>query len=227
MNRPKLVVFDLAGTTVIDPDGVGTCLREALQNVGISSTVAETNAVMGIPKPEAIRSILLQHQRSDLLNSIDAIHTDFTNRMIHFYQTDPRVGEVPGAGNTFAALHKSGIRVALNTGFSRDITDVLLKRLNWLGSDIIDATICSDEVPRGRPHPDMIQALMQQLNISDSLHVAKVGDTPSDLGEGTSAGCGWIIGVTEGSHTREQLLPYPHTYFIKTVADLPHLFDLK
>lgn len=226
MTRPELVVFDLAGTTVIDPDGVGTCLREALQNVGVSSTVAETNAVMGIPKPEAIRSILLQHQRSDLLDSIDAIHADFTRRMIHFYQTDPRVGEVPGAGNTFAVLHKAGIRVALNTGFSRDITDVLLKRLNWLGSDIIDATICSDEVTRGRPYPDMIQSLMKRLGIKDSQHVAKVGDTPSDLGEGVSAGCGWIIGVTEGSHTREQLSPHPHTLLINSVAELPRLFDL-
>lgn len=227
MNRPELVVFDLAGTTVIDPDGVGTCLREALQDVGVTSTVAETNAVMGIPKPEAIRAILLQHQRSDLLSSIEAIHVDFTNRMIHFYQTDPRVEEVPGAANTFAALHKAGIRVALNTGFSRDITDVLLERLHWLDSGNIDATICSDEVPRGRPHPDMIQALMKRLGINDSRNVAKVGDTPSDLGEGTSAGCGWIIGVTEGSHTRQQLLPHRHTHLIKTVAELPRLFQLE
>jgi phosphonatase-like hydrolase len=226
MNRPELVIFDLAGTTVIDPDGVGTCLREALQNVGVKTTVAETNAVMGIPKPEAIRSILLQHERSDLLDSIETIHADFTKRMIHFYQTDPRVGEVPGAGHTFAILHQAGIRVALNTGFSRDITDVLLKRLDWLGSVQIDATICSDEVPRGRPHPDMIHSLKKRLGINDSRHIAKVGDTPSDLGEGTSANCGWIIGVTEGSHSREQLLLHHHTHLINNVSELPQLFNL-
>jgi len=58
MKRPELVVFDLAGTTVIDPDGVGACLRAALLHVGVATTMAETNAVMGIPKPEAIRALV-------------------------------------------------------------------------------------------------------------------------------------------------------------------------
>jgi len=190
MKKPELVVFDLAGTTVNDPDGVGTCLRDALNQVGVTATVAETNAVMGIPKPEAIRTLLQQHQRNDLLTEIETIHSDFTKRMIHFYQNDPRVGEIPGTLETFQELHQAGIRIALNTGFFRDITDVLLRRLDWMRTGYITETITSDEVPRGRPHPDMIQAVMKRLGISDSRSVAKVGDTPSDLMEGTNAGCG-------------------------------------
>ncbi len=58
----------------------------------------------------------------------------------------------------FQTLHRAGILVALNTGFDRSITQVILDRLGWSNSRSIDATICSDEVPRGRPHPDMIQA---------------------------------------------------------------------
>ena len=53
-----------------------------------------------------------------------------------------------------------------------------------------------------------------------------MGDTPVDLEEGTNAGCGRVIGVTRGTHTRAQLLPYPHTDLIETVADLPRLLGL-
>jgi len=53
-----------------------------------------------------------------------------------------------------------------------------------------------------------------------------VGDTPSDLEEGTAAGCGLVIGVTAGSHTAEQLKPFVHTHLIHTVAELPSLLGI-
>ena len=53
--------------------------------------------------------------------------------------------------------------------------------------------------------------------------VAKVGDTPSDLQEGTAAGCGLVIGVANGTHTREQLAAHPHTHLIASLQELPAL----
>ena len=70
-------------------------------------------------------------------------------RSIDFYRGDPSVHEVPGATRVFEALKRSGIRVALDTGFNRSITQVILDRLGWSESPLIDATICSDEVERG------------------------------------------------------------------------------
>jgi phosphonatase-like hydrolase len=223
MALPELVVFDLAGTTVHDPDGVSACLVAVLATAGVSATRADANAVMGIPKPEALRRILLQHQRTDLLPGIDKLHADFVERMIAFYQGDPRVAEIPGTSATFAALRKAGIKVAVDTGFSRDITDVLLHRLPWVDARLIDDSIASDEVAHGRPYPDMIYELAKRLGIRSTASVAKVGDTPADLQEGTNAGCGWVIGVTEGTHTRAELVAHPHTHLVATVADLPGL----
>ena len=42
----------------------------------------------------------------------------------------------------------------------------------------------------------MIRRLMEQFGIDDPQRVAKVGDTPVDLQEGQSAGCGLVVGVT-------------------------------
>lgn len=227
MSGIDLVVFDMAGTTVHDDDSVNRSVRAALAAAGLIVTPDQVNAVMGIPKPEAIR-ILVEGSpmREKLSSQIGAIHRDFVARSIAFYRDDPSVREVPGAQCVFELLKRAGIRVALDTGFDRAITDVILGRLGWAESPLIDATICSDEVDRGRPHPDMIFALMHRLSIADALRVAKVGDTPADLEEGSRAGCGLVVGVTGGTHTRAQLECCPHTCLIETITELPAMLGL-
>jgi phosphonatase-like hydrolase len=223
----ELVVFDMAGTTVNDDDSVNRCLRASLAGAGLSVTAAQVNAVMGLPKPSAIAMLIEQSPHHQYLHDqVNSIHDDFVARSIEFYKHDPSVYEVPGAMRVFKALQRAGIRVALDTGFNRAIADVVLDRLDWLNSPSIDATICSDEVPRGRPYPDMIQALMARVGVNDVKRVAKVGDTPADLQEGQNAGCGQVIGVTGGTHTRQQLEIHHHSALIHTIADLPGLLGL-
>jgi hypothetical protein len=38
---------------------------------------------------------------------------------------------------------------------------------------------------------------------------------------------GMNVGVTEGTHTRAQLEPYPHTHLIGSVRDLPGLLHMR
>ena len=202
----ELVVFDMAGTTVDDQGVVNRCFREALAAQGLIAEPEAVDAVMGLPKPEAFRILV---GRSDLAGRLagrlDAIHGDFVSRMVKFYAEDSSVREVPGSCALFGKLKAAGIKVGLDTGFSRDIADTILKRLDWIDGGVIDASVCSDEVAQGRPHPDMIVHLMSRLGVTDSKRVVKVGDAPADLDEGFAAGCRWVIGVTWGSHTRAQL----------------------
>lgn len=216
----ELVVFDLAGTTVDDGDAVNHCLRASLARAGHAVTHDAVNAVMGLPKREAIRRLIGPGE------AIEPIHEEFEARMIRHYAEHPGITEIPGTSRTFAALHRAGIKVAVDTGFGRRIAATVLDRMGWSADKLLDAAVASDEVPRGRPHPDMIRRLMSELGVHDPLRVVKVGDTPADLEEGTNAGCGRVIGVTGGTHTRQQLETYPHTDLIETVADLPHLLGI-
>jgi phosphonatase-like hydrolase len=220
----ELVVFDMAGTTVHDGDAVNSCFRDSLTAAGLKVDRAAVAAVMGLPKREALRRLIERSsKREELADQLDAIHQDFVARMVHWYQTDPDVREVPGAATTFGKLRATGIKVALDSGFSRDIARVILDRLGWERQGLIDASVMSDEVARGRPDPDMIHLLMARLGVRDSRKVAKVGDTPVDLAEGMAAHCGLVVGVTSGTHTREQLLAWPHTHLIESVVDVPAL----
>ncbi len=222
----KLVVLDMAGTTVRDDDAVNTCLRDALMAAGFDVGRDEVNAVMGIPKPVAIRT-LVEGKRDEPIPAsqslIDELYEDFETRMLRYYRTDPGVRPMPHAVEVLGELRAAGIKIALDTGFSRPITDAILERLGWAEGAFLDATVTSDEVPRGRPFPDLIERAMKRTGVAEPKEVAKVGDTPSDLEEGTSAGCGLVIGVTNGTHRPDQLAGYPHTHLIGSLKELPAL----
>jgi phosphonatase-like hydrolase len=219
----ELVVLDMAGTTVYDGDAVNVCLRDALSAGGVEVSREEVNAVMGQPKPRAIETLLRNRGRTgSLAGDVRAIHSDFEERMITHYRSHPDVREVPSAGAVFGTLRSAGVKVALDTGFNRKIADVILERLSW-GSGVLDATVTSDEVERGRPHADLIYRAMELTGVKDPQRVGKVGDTPADLLEGHAAGCLLVIGVTEGSHTAAELEPHPHTHLIPNVSHLPGL----
>ena len=216
----ELVVFDLAGTTVDDRGAVNRCLRDALAADGFETSPEAVDRVMGIPTPVAIRSLLGDGATDE---RVARVFGDFVGRMSAFYAADPSVVEMPGASDAFRALRRAGVAVALDTGFSRDIVEVLLGRLGWLRDGLVDASVTSDEVARGRPHPDMIDLLREKLGVLEASSVAKVGDTPSDLEEGANARCGLVVGFTGGTHTREQLAACPHTHLIDSLAELPDL----
>ena len=215
----ELIVFDMAGTTVHDSDNVHEALISALARFGHTINREHANSVMGIPKPVAIHTLLTTTLHlTPSAQDIDAIFQEFGTIMRHHYATSPDVRPTPSAERTLHTLRTLGIKVALNTGFSSDITKIIIDRLQW--QDVIDGWVGADQVPQGRPHPDMIQFLMQTFGIKDPARVAKVGDTPADLHEGTNADCGWVIGLTSGSHTRTELEAHPHTHLVDDLWDV-------
>ena len=219
-----LVVFDMAGTTVDDQGVVNRCFRDSLAESGLAVEPELVDSVMGLPKPEAFRTLIGASPLADrLADSVEAIHKSFVDRMVAYYTTDPSVREVIGIGPLFLELRRRGVAVGVNTGFSREIADVIIERLNWGPLGMIDASVTSDEVKEGRPHPDMILNLMEQTGVTDPKRVAKVGDAPADLEEGMAARCRWVIGVTWGTHTREQLEKSPSAHLVDSVDELTAL----
>ena len=221
----ELVVFDMAGTTVRDDDAVNDCLREALAAAGVKVTKAQVNEVMGIAKPRAIRALLDKAGKEPNASAdrVTEIHADFMRRMIAHYENSTTVEPMPHTLETFTKLRAAGVRVALDTGFNRRIVDTILTRLGWTDGNAVDATVATDEVLRGRPHPDMVVKAMNLTGVRYPQAVAKVGDTPADLQEGNAAGCAMVIGVTNGSHTTGQLRVHPHTHLVSSLAALPEL----
>jgi phosphoglycolate phosphatase-like HAD superfamily hydrolase len=66
---------------------------------------------------------------------------------------------------------------------------------------------------------------MQVFGITDPRQVWNVGDTPSDLESGRRAGCARSLGLTNGTHTREQLAQCPNDGLLASLADLQRLLQ--
>lgn len=222
MDRIALVVFDMAGTTIEDAGQVPEAFEAALAARGLAVSADELRAVRGASKREAIR-LLVERQRPALLPEVEAIFGEFREHLSGRFRRDG-IGTIGGAAQAFVALRERGIKVALNTGFDRAITDLILETVGW-GGDTVDAVICGDDVPDGRPAPYMIFRAMEATGTQRVAEVANVGDTALDLQAGANAGVGLNVGVLSGAHRRDQLRQYPHDHLLASVAELLDVVD--
>ena len=211
---PALVIFDMAGTTIEDRGQVPAAFASTLAANGIMISADEITRVRGASKRQAIRNLLPPSQAGDA----DRIYAEFRRNLAHAYTTGG-VQTVPGAGSLIYNLRARGIKIALTTGFDRDIATLLLSSVGWTRNSV-DVVVCGDDVTNGRPAPDMILLAMKLTAVEDPSRVANVGDTTLDLESAARAGVKWNIGVLSGAHGREALEKAPHTQILQSVNDL-------
>lgn len=226
MGPIQLVVFDVAGTTVDDSGGaVLRCLVEAARAYNLAGSDEELNALMGMNKREVFELLAARRYPADR-EAAQRVSSEalaaFIEAMRSSYERSLR--PLPGVEDTFAFLRERGVKIATDTGFDATINTMVMERLNWPGR-LTDLSVCSSDVPLGRPAPYMIFYAMQHLGIFDVRRVMKIGDSPADMEEGYNAGCGEVIGVLSGAHTVATLGPTRHTRLLNSVADLPSLFE--
>jgi len=118
-----------------------------------------------------------------------------------------------------------GIRVTLNTGFPRQVADLIIDRFQWIQNGFADEYISSDEVEEGRPYPYMIRKLMKNAGLDDPREVVKIGDTPADIQEGRNSGCGLVIAVATGASSRIILEKSAPDYVVDHLTELKTLIN--
>jgi phosphonatase-like hydrolase len=226
MDQFDLIVFDIAGTTVQATDQVTSAFRAAFLEVDVALTDDQIQSVRGRSKREAIIRLLSEHSDpgSDAHEHVDRVNAAFENSLKTLFQRE-KAKPIPGAEETFEWLHNRGVKVALSTGFGRAVTDLIMTALDWHG--VVDAVVCSDNVPRGRPAPYLIFRAMENTAVLSVHRVAAVGDTVADIQAAQNAGVRWSIGVLSGAHSERQLRACAPSAIIDSVRDLPGLFEVE
>lgn len=217
----RLVVFDMAGTTVDEQNVVYKTVHQAIQRAGFEVSL-ETVLLYaaGKEKFQAICDVLvfLQNGPVDMAIALD-IHRNFEAMLDTAYaELDPV--PMPSAEQVFETLRQRDIKIVLNTGYKRPVAEGLLQKIGWTMGNTYDLLLTADDVEKSRPHPDMIFHAMEHFNIDDALEVAKIGDSIADIEEGKNAGCGIAAGITTGAQTMEQLLTAQPTHIFHALVDL-------
>ncbi len=222
MGAIKLAIFDVAGTTAKDDGLVVQAFQDAISASGYSAQEVEkmteyVNATMGQRKID-----VFTHLCNGDLKKSEAMHEDFVSAYTSIVQRGG-LEEFEGISDFFRELRSAGVGIGITTGFPREILDPILAGLNW--NELIDLSVAASEVPRGRPAPDMVLRSIEIYNQMNGgeitpAQVAVIGDTPSDVESGLSAGAALTIAVTSGAFDRAALeqLGATHVLSFSTAA---------
>lgn len=198
----KLVIFDLAGTTVdygcIAPVAA---FVEGFREFGVSISLDQARGPMGMEKRAHIRAVgqilevaeqwLSLHGRNMTEGDIDKMYRAFVPLLL---KTLPDYSAlIPGLSECIQDLQCRDIPFAATTGYFREAADIVLQQAEQLGFTPA-ASCCATEVTTGRPAPWMIYSCMQSLSVYPPTAVVNVGDTQVDVESGRNAGV-WSIGV--------------------------------
>lgn len=228
----SLAVFDMAGTTVNDGGAVYRALEQAVTETGVPVSPEHLQTWMGTEKRAAITA-LIKLGGGDPFATADKIDTAFARFqtiLSELYTAQPPV-PVEGVAEAIAELRASGTKVALTTGFSRDVANGILNRLDWgVGAEssaatVVDALVCGDEVSAGRPAPYMIHRAMERTGTLSVDQLIVAGDTVVDVEAGAHAGAGITVGVLTGELQRADFAGTPATLVLDSVAEIPAMLQ--
>ncbi|MFI2743303.1 phosphonatase-like hydrolase [Zhouia sp. PK063] len=215
MHHYKMVVFDMAGTTINENNVVYKTLHTTICKAGYEITLNDVLANgAGKEKFKAIQDITNLNEKEAL-----PIFKEFQEALASAYCT-LEVTTFNGVEETFSVLKKQDIKVILNTGYDRVTATKLIEKLQWKVGHQIDDIITADDVETGRPLPDMILLAMEKHQITNTNQVIKIGDSDVDILEGKNANCGLTIGITTGAHTEKQLKTAKPDFIIHQMSEL-------
>ena len=226
----ELAVLDMAGTTIDEGGAVYEALAGAVAGAGHAAADDALQRWMGTDKREAIRGLIEESTGAPPPPDIvEDVYGEFRERLRTGYRARPPTA-IDGVQDAIAALRAGGVKVALTTGFARDVAESLLALLGWTvtgdgGIGVIDAVVCADDVACGRPAPDMIFEAMALTGIGEASRVAVAGDTVVDLRAGMNAGARIVAGVGTGKLRLADLASEPHTHLLGSVAELTTVIE--
>jgi phosphonatase-like hydrolase len=220
-----LTALDMAGTTVDEGGRVYSAIEAAVAAaVGGPVPADLMSQWKGTSKEEAIAGLLRGMGADASGPRVLTVYQEFAGKLQEAYGTTPPA-PIPGVAEMFEVLRRTGVRVALQTGYAAPVANSIMAGLGWTVGETVDALVTSDTVAASRPAPYLIFHAMEATGVTDVRRVLTAGDTPNDLAAGMNAGAGFVVGVTTGSFTRSQLEAEPHTHILDSVTAVPALLS--
>lgn len=210
MSKPyKLVVFDWDGTLMDSTHSIVAAIQGACRDLDLPvPSASEASWVIGLSLESALRRAVPSLTQSMVPRFLERYRT-------HYLLRDPELRLFDGVAEMLAALGGTDTLLAVATGKSRVGLDRALAATAMRG--VFAATRTADET-FSKPHPAMLQELMQELDVAPE-NVVMIGDTSHDLRMATNAGVHGV-GVAYGAHTVAELQSCAPQTVVNSVLEL-------
>jgi HAD superfamily hydrolase (TIGR01509 family) len=186
-NQPDAVLWDMDGT-ILD--------SEKLWDVALGDLAVHLDR----PLTAELRGSLIGGSAADTLAALFAawrLEPTGANRAYVQGWLDRRVIELyaepipwrPGAKDALGLVRQAGLATALVTNTKRTLTEY---GLDAIGREYFDASVCGDEVDRGKPAPEGYLRAARLLGVDPARCVA-IEDSPTGAAAAQAAGCALIV----------------------------------
>jgi phosphoglycolate phosphatase len=204
MSKKKLIIFDMDGTLVNSSVTISNAINYVRKNLGLDPM--ESDNILRLVNDHTINPAQVFYHAT----AFDADH----ERWFSEYYTKNHDKELilyAGIKEMLENLKEEGYKLAIATNAYRSSTLESLGYLEVL--ELFDAIGCYDDVPEGKPAPDMLYKVLDELGCTVEQSIF-IGDGPRDEMAAKRAGMEYIMvdwGFTE------------HSDAVKFVDELKHI----
>jgi len=170
MTKKKLIIFDMDGTLVNSSITIANAINYVRKNLGFEP-MDEEHILRLVNDPTINPAQTFYHAKA-----FDADH----ERWFSEYYTKNHESELVlynGIQELLITLKDKGKKLAVATNAYRGSAIESLTHLQVY--DLFDSIACYDDVPQGKPHPDMLYKLLDILDVREDEAIF-IGDGPRD-----------------------------------------------
>jgi len=170
MKKKKLIIFDMDGTLVNSSITIANAINYVRKNLGFEPMDEEH--ILRLVNDHTINP-------AQTFYHAKAFDKDHEKWFAEYYTKNHESELVlyKGIKELLIALKEKGKKLAVATNAYRGSTIESLTHLQVY--DLFDAITCYDDVPQGKPHPDMLYKLLDELDVREDEAIF-IGDGPRD-----------------------------------------------
>ncbi len=218
----SLVCWDVLGAAAVDDSVLERAFAEAIATQGVVTgtgayvrSMVQFDRMRGWPPADVMRILFPEDEiRAQAANL--AFERSFQAAVDRFGMLP-----LPGANNALAKLTAAGIKVCLVSSLSRPALALIVEHLDWW--ERADLVLCTDDVARGFPRPDLNLTAVLRRGIGDVRDLAVVTATEGGVLSAQRAGARFVVGVLSDVDDAGRLRRAGPTHLLADVGELPDL----
>ncbi|MHA1212249.1 MAG: HAD family hydrolase [Candidatus Heimdallarchaeota archaeon] len=206
----KAFLFDLDGTLIDSQEGIIEIQKVFLKSKGHTIKEEEIRRSFGKPLEVIFGELLPEKTDEEILVYLNEIRKTYAENHLKITTVFPQVDELLQTINSLG--YRMGIASTKFGKFILEATD------HFNLTKYFEVIVSGYEVANHKPAPDIIFKSAELLGVQPE-NCVYIGDTPSDVQAGNSAGA-LTIAVLTGANDVEKMIPVKPDFIIKDLSSL-------
>jgi HAD superfamily hydrolase (TIGR01509 family) len=183
----RAVLWDMDGTILDSEKLWDVAVHELAEHLGATMTPPLRRSLIGSSAANTLRTLFEAWSLEPTLEALREVQEWLDRRVVQLYAAP--IPWRPGAKDALGMVRAAGLATALITNTKRLLTEY---GLDAIGREYFDASVCGDEVPHGKPAPDVYVRGARLLGV-DPAECVVIEDSPTGAAAAQAAGCALIV----------------------------------